>query len=331
VNWSATEAALLAGGNATVRDLVTQIGQLFGDAKAAAAQLAALQDASVPAARRREILQAFARDAYIPALPAAIALLDEAPLRRDAIRALAAFEDTLVPTEILRRYRDWSGDERADAILTLAARKTSADPLFAALKSGAIPKRDISAFAARQLQRVLGPAFVDFWGPLAQPAGDKLAEIAKFKRMLTDDVIARANVSNGRAVYERTCAACHVLYGEGGNIGPDITGSNRANLDYILTEIINPSEDIQEGYQLVTITTRDGRTLAGNVVAEDNRQVTLRLIGQDTLVAKSEILSREKSPVSMMPEGLLKLLSQDEVRDLIAYLRTTHQVPLPKP
>jgi putative heme-binding domain-containing protein len=178
---------------------------------------------------------------------------------------------------------------------------------------------------------VLGPAFVDFWGPIAQPAEDKQADLAKFKRLLTDDLLARANFSNGRVIFERTCASCHTLYGHGGKIGPDITGSNRGNLDYILTEIINPSEMIQEGYQLVTITTRDGRTLAGNIAAEDEQQLTLRLIGQDTVIAKPDILTRETSAASMMPEGLLKTFSQDDVRDLIAYLRTTQQVPLPPP
>ncbi len=69
----------------------------------------------------------------------------------------------------------------------------------------------------------------------------------------------------------------------------------------------------------------------GTVAAEDNQQLTLRLVNQDRIVTKSEILSREKSPISMMPEGLLKTLKDDEVRDLIAYLRTTSLVPLPKP
>ena len=210
--------------------------------------------------------------------------------------------------------------------MALAARRTTAQPLFAALRSGAVSKRDISAFAARQLQRVLGPAFADFWGPVAQPAEAGRREIARYKAMLTEDTIAKANLGNGRALFERTCAACHTLYGQGGKIGPDITGSNRANLDYILGEIITPSDVIQDGYHLVTITTRDGRTLAGNIAAEDERQVTLRLIGQDTIVAKSEILSREVSPQSMMPEGLLQTLSADEVRDLIGYLRTSKPV-----
>jgi putative heme-binding domain-containing protein len=329
-NWAAAEATLLAGADAALRDLVTRIGQLFGDAKASAAQLASLKDASVVVERRREILQSFARDSYAPALAPTIALLDDAALRRDAIRALGAFDSPRVAEELLRRYGNWTASEKAEAVLTLSARKSTADPLVAALKKGTIPKRDISAFAARQLQRVVGPSFVDFWGQLAQPAEDKAADMAKWKRLLSDETLAHANPSHGRAIFERTCFACHTLYGQGGKIGPDLTGSNRANLDYILTEIINPSEVIQEGYHLVTINTRDGRTLAGNVVAEDDQQVTLRLIGQDTIVAKSDILARERSTVSMMPEGLLKTLSQEEVRDLIAYLRTTQQVPLPK-
>ncbi|WP_414660742.1 PVC-type heme-binding CxxCH protein [Horticoccus sp. 23ND18S-11] len=330
-NWSAASAALLATGDAAIGTLVTQVSQLLGDAKASAAQLAILRDQAAPVERRREILRSFARDVYVEALPATLALLDEAPLRRDAIRALAAFDDPRVAQQLLARYSAFTAADKAEAILTLAGRQTTARALFAALRQNTIPKRDVTAFAARQLQRVLGPAFVDFWGPVAQPAEDKQADIAKFKQLLTDAEFARANVPNGRALFERTCSTCHTLYGTGGNIGPDLTGSNRANLDYILTEIINPSEVMQESYQLVTVTTRDGRTLAGNAAAEDAQQLTLRLIGQDTVIAKSEILSREKSAISMMPEGLLKTLTTEEVRDLLAYLKTTQQVPLPKP
>jgi len=108
-------------------------------------------------------------------------------------------------------------------------------------------------------------------------------------------------------------------------------GSNRANLDYILAPIINPGEEIQAAYKLVTINTQDSRVLAGNVIAEDDQKLTLRLVGQDTIIAKSAILSRETSPVSMMPEGLLKNLPSDDIRHLIAYLKTTKQVPLSQP
>ncbi len=330
-NWETTASALQQGVTPRIRALLLEIGQRFGDAQAAAAQLAILQNPAAEAGRRREILAAFARDAYVPAVPAVIALLDDAALRRDALRAAAAFEDRKLAEAILARFAAWPAVDRAEAVLTLAARRPSAERLLAALKSQGIAKTEISAFAARQLQRVLGPGFVDFWGPLAVPDEAKLTEMAALKRRLNEGVLARADLPNGRAVFERTCSACHTLYGTGGKIGPDLTGSNRANLDYILTEIVNPSEVMQEGYHLTTITTRDGRTLAGNVAAEDEQQVTLRMVGQETVVAKADIQAREKSPVSLMPEGLLKTLSNDEVRDLIAYLRTQQQVPLPKP
>ena len=324
--WPATAAALEAAGDAAVRDLVAQVGQLFGDAKARAARLAALGDPATGLARRREILQAFARDAVPEALPPVLRLLDEPALRRDAIRALAAFEDPAIQRELLARYAALAAGDRAEAILTLSARRASAQALLGALRREAVPRRDITAFAARQLQRVLGPAFGDLWGAVAQPDEEKLAEIARLKRVLTEEEFARADATRGRGVFERTCAACHRLFDQGGEIGPDLTGSNRANLDYILTEIINPSEVMQESYRLVTITTRDGRTLAGNVRAEDERQVTLRSVGQDTVVARADIVSRDTAATSLMPEGLLRSLATDEVRDLLAYLRSERQV-----
>ncbi len=79
------------------------------------------------------------------------------------------------------------------------------------------------------------------------------------------------------------------------------------------------------------VTTRDGRTLAGNAAAEEARQLTLRLISPDTVIAKADLISRQKSPLSITPEGILKSLTNDEVRDLFAYLPTPARVPLPKP
>ena len=329
-NWDEAFAALDATKDAKLTDFTAQIGQLFGDAKAAAAQLAVLKDKAAPIERRRQILAAFARDAYAAALPVVLSLLDEPAVRRDAIRALASFDAPQIAPTLIQRYAKLSAVEKAEIVVTLSARRSTAQALVVELKKNSIPKTDVTAFDARQLYRVLGPSFVEFWGPITQLASDKQAELAKYKAMLTDHVIAKANTSKGRAIYERTCMGCHMLYGAGGIVGPDLTGSNRANLDYILAQIINPSEVMQESYQLVIVTTRDGRTLSGTVAAEDNQQLTLRLVGQDSIVTKSEILSREKSPISMMPEGLLKTLKDDEVRDLIAYLRTTAQVPLPK-
>jgi putative heme-binding domain-containing protein len=131
-------------------------------------------------------------------------------------------------------------------------------------------------------------------------------------------------------VFTASCAACHKIYGEGGVLGPDLTGSNRADLDYILLNMIEPSADIPDAYQLVTLHTNDGQVMGGTVAQEDDQRVVLHLVGQTTTVLKSDIAKREVSPMSMMPEGLLPTLQDAQVLDLVNYLRTTEQVDLPK-
>jgi putative heme-binding domain-containing protein len=116
------------------------------------------------------------------------------------------------------------------------------------------------------------------------------------------------------------------MYGEGGRIGPDLTGSNRTNIDYLLTNILEPSAEIQDDYKMVVVTTRSGRTYLGNVAGETERRLTLRVVGQDEVaINKSEIQSREETPTSMMPAGLLNTLTKDEILNLTAYLRTVEK------
>jgi putative heme-binding domain-containing protein len=181
------------------------------------------------------------------------------------------------------------------------------------------------------MRRVVGPSFVDVWGAVESLSADKEVTFAKYRALLTGDALANGNVHNGRAIYERTCTVCHKLYGNGGEIGPDITGSNRADLDYILENILNPSGEIPEGYKLLLVTTRGGQTLAGTLASENAQQLVLRVVGLPPVtVAKSEIQSREAIPTSMMPEGLLASLRDEDVIDLITYLRTTKQVAKPE-
>ena len=117
--------------------------------------------------------------------------------------------------------------------------------------------------------------------------------------------IGAASAEKGRMVFLRTCQVCHKMYDEGGVMGPDLTGSNRANIPYLLGNILDPSEEIQDDYKMVVITTNDGRTYTGNITAENNRQITLRTVSQDALLLnKSDVQSREVTPKSMMPEGL---------------------------
>jgi putative heme-binding domain-containing protein len=131
----------------------------------------------------------------------------------------------------------------------------------------------------------------------------------------------------GKTVFSKSCGSCHKMYGEGGNIGPDLTGSNRTDSEYILMNVLEPSAEIQDDYKMVVINTRDGRTYSGNIISENERQVTLRIVGQDQLIInKSGILSKEVTDVSMMPSGLFENLSKDEIVNLMAYLKINKKI-----
>ena len=120
------------------------------------------------------------------------------------------------------------------------------------------------------------------------------------------------------------------MYGEGGKIGPELTGSNRGDLNYLLLNILYPSDDIADSYKMVTIATKDGRSLSGNISQEDGQKVVLNMVGQKTTIPKSDIKSRAVSDFSMMPAGLLQALKNEEVVALFKYMQTKQQVPLSK-
>jgi putative heme-binding domain-containing protein len=117
------------------------------------------------------------------------------------------------------------------------------------------------------------------------------------------------------------------MYGSGGSVGPDLTGSNRANLDYFLLNSVAPSADVPEGYRTQVVQTVDGRILTGVLAEEDSKRIVLKTVDQPRVViAKDDIEARKVSEKSMMPEGQLDQLSREDLLDLVKYLRTKAQV-----
>ncbi len=209
--------------------------------------------------RRRaiQILAAQRKPELIRELPP---LFDEAPLRIDAIRAIAAFDDEGLGKLLVSRFSSLDNTEKAEAAQTFASRGRYGRMLTDALAANEIDKRDIPPYVARQLRRVVGVRFAEVWGPLEADASEERA-YARYRGVLNDNAMAGANAVTGRGVFQRTCAPCHRMFGEGGAIGPELTGSNRANLEYLLSNVLSPNAEIQDAYKVVVITTRDGRTL----------------------------------------------------------------------
>ncbi len=328
--WAEVYPKLRSVGGETAR-IALQLSQQFGDSVAAAAMLQTIRDKSASDDDRRQALQGLAGRKRIELKSQLVALLSDEVLRRDAIRAIAAFDDVSLAKELLKRYPTLSLEDQQEVINTLATRAGYGNELTAAIRSGAVPKRDIPAYVARLLRRVVGNSFVDVWGPIDELGSDKEALFAKYRELLKEPAVTKADASHGRTLFNRTCAACHKLHGYGGNIGPDITGANRSNLEYLLSNIVTPSAIIQDAYKMHIVLTDDGRIYSGIPAEENDRQLKLRVADrpEPVTIPISQIESREIAAVSMMPDGILATLKDIEVVDLVAYLQSLHQQPLP--
>jgi putative membrane-bound dehydrogenase-like protein len=319
-NWNAVYAKLKIS-KGEIAPLATQIAQRFGDTEATEKLMATLKNANAPLAERQQALKSIAarkREELIKEIPN---LLNDKLLRLDAIQAIANYDNESFAKLLISKYNEFNPAEKQQAIQTLSARSRYGWQLTQALKNQTIPKADVPPYTARQLLRVVGSGFIEVWGAIEQEPSLEKA-YSKYQRILTDKALANANPVKGEALYQRVCGSCHKMYGKGGNIGPDLTGSNRGSVDYILFNVLNPSGEIQDDYKLVVITTRDGRTYSGNVVSENDRQVSMRIVGQDvTVINKSDIQSQEVMPTSLMPIGLFDMLKEEEVLDLVKYLQ----------
>jgi putative heme-binding domain-containing protein len=120
------------------------------------------------------------------------------------------------------------------------------------------------------------------------------------------------------------CGKCHKLFDQGGQIGPDLTSYKRDDLDNVLLHVVNPSAEIREGYENYVIATSDGRTVNGFLVDANNRLVVVRgQDGQTVTIPRDGIEEMQVTKTSIMPEGQLKQYTDQQIRDLFAYLRSS--------
>jgi putative membrane-bound dehydrogenase-like protein len=333
--WAVASTRLARIGDAEVRERVMALGALFGDARALASLRKTVTDPAAPMATRQSAMQALLPTRRPELLPLLQGLLADPTLRGPALRGLAAYNDQATPKVILARYASFTDEEKADAVQTLASRPAYALALLDAVEAGQVPRRDLSAFTVRQMlghkHTGLTGRLNKVWGALRPASAEKAALVAKYKAKLTPDAVQAADRSHGRQVFARSCGACHRLFDDGGTTAPDLTGAQRDNLDYVLENLIDPNGVVYGEYQVTLVETKDGRIVHGVVKQETDKTVTLQSQNDSVVLLKDEIATRTKSQLSLMPEGLLTNLKDDEIRDLIAYLASPRQVPLPNP
>jgi putative membrane-bound dehydrogenase-like protein len=333
--WNAVSQKLSESPNAEVRDRALRISVIFGDPKALAALRKTALDSKASAAARQSALQTLVEARVPNLLPLLRDLVPDRAMQRPALRALALYNDEGTPALILKHYASFDDAAKADAIATLASRPSYALALLDGMEKGKIERRDLSAFTARQLvgfnDKHLTERLTKVWGAIRKPAQNKTTLLPRYLSLVPPDALKKADRSQGRLVFSRTCASCHTLFGEGGKIGPELTGAQRDNPEYILSKLLDPSAVVARDFQLTSIITKDGRSLSGIVKEESEKIVALQTQNELIRVPKAEIEARERSEQSMMPEGLLDKLKDADLRDLIAYVAGAGQVPLPRP
>jgi putative heme-binding domain-containing protein len=331
--WSAVLKKLGTSSDAEIRQKVLLLSAQFGDADAVAALRKTAANPLAATENRRSALQTLVETKTDNLLPLLRELLTDPVMCGPAIRGLAAIKEPSTPELLLKQYEKFSDAEKADVVQTLASRPEYVRALLDAIEKGQVPNRDLSPFIARQIlafkDKALSERLNTVWGVIRPPDKDKAALLAKYKSLVPPDALKKADRSAGRAVFVKTCAACHTLFNDGGKIGPDLTGSQRANPEYILSKVLDPNAVVARDFQVTVFSTKDGRVISGIIKAENAKIVTVQTPNEVFNLEKADIEERTRSTQSIMPEGQLAKMTDAEVRDLIAYLGGVQQVPLP--
>jgi putative heme-binding domain-containing protein len=334
-NWGTAYAWLSQNAAEGVREQADQVAVLLGDQRVFPRLRAVLADRQMERNRRRAALDTLVSGRDAGAVPVMHQLLEDVSLRGPAIRALAMFDDPATPGLLLSRYAALPEADRRDVISTLCTRVSYARPLLEALEAGRVPRTELHAYNIAQLLKFddesLQARIQQVWGAIRETSADRRAQIDSLKGALSPNALARADRGNGRRLFDKNCATCHRLFGEGQLVGPDLTGSNRADLDYILSNVVDPSAVLGKDYRQTVLVTSNGQVVSGLLMDENDSAVTIRTINDTVVVPKADIEERSLSDLSMMPERLLDPLPGDEIRDLVAYLSSPAQVPLSGP
>ncbi len=267
---------------------------------------------------------------------AAAALLSSAAsarshaVRREALSALSRFNDPKLGGEIVAVYDKLPKDQnvRAHATDALSKRKEWSIALLEAVDAGRIPREDVSFESIERMKLFRESAITRLirkqWGTTRATVAEKQKQIDEVKQLVS---APGGDPKAGKEFYSKSCGLCHKLHGEGSAIGPDLTGYERDNLDFMLLAIIDPSAAIREEFITYEIETNDGLVLTGFLLEQNPKSVTIQdAVEGKVIVPRDEIVKLQASKTSRMPEKLLDPLTPEQIKDLFAYLRSRQAV-----
>lgn len=314
--------------------LTRELSALFGDGRAMESLKATVLDEKETVAVRKRALEALIDGKVDGLRPLCEKLFWTEGLCETAVKGLAQFGDDEVGKNLVKNLSKLRRPEDKAAVVdALVTRPKWAGFLLKQLESGKIARSVMTPFHARQILAMKDEALLellrDVWGEVRRSDEALNKKIAALEKVLIPEVRAQGDKAQGRVLFQTLCASCHQLYGEGAKLGPDLTGSGRADLGYLLENIVAPNSVVPAEYQMSIVTLNDQRILSGVVSSSDAKTTTLRTLAGEVTIEKSSIVKVTRVADSMMPPGLLDPLSEEQIRDLISYLMHPQQVALP--
>lgn len=249
-----------------------------------------------------------------------------ADLQVEAIMALRRLNDK-DGAHLLTSEKTWKGYTprvKSAAVATLVSNSVFINALFDALDKGIIQPAEISSTDRNRLlknkEKAIAEQAATFFSVLE--SGGRMKVYEEMKGLLSRPAVAE----KGKEVFVNYCTACHT-YGSvpGGNAGPDLSGVRNQPAEAILLHVIVPNYEVYPAYQTLNIETSDGNNVSGWLLAETDNSVTVRTaFSTEVSVLRKNIRAITNPGISLMPDGLEQSMTQQEMLDLIAFLKSAN-------
>lgn len=246
-----------------------------------------------------------------------------ADVRRRAVQAIGRIGSAASTSALISQLAKLPADVQPAAIESLTDRADSATELLGLVRDGKVPSTLINANQAQKMLSLKSQPLADLvtkhWGVVRTERDPARVEL--IARMRNELRTSNGDPVAGRAVFKKLCAQCHKMYGEGAEVGPDITRNGRASFEQLLSNVFDPSLVIGASYQGLTVVTKDGKAISGLPVEDSAQRVVLKVQGdKQEIIARADIEEVVPSKLSLMPEGIEKQLQPQELYDLFAFI-----------
>jgi len=307
---------------------LVRLGLRLGIASAYPLAASRAADPALPAGERAEFIRTLGelrRSESLPALLARLGTEEPLPVRTEALLALQRYDSPEVAAALLAQYPQMPAALQDKARDVLVSRPAWCAALIAAVESGSLPAKDYSVEQVRRIllhkDARLAARAEKLWGQV-RPATSREMQ----GRIQAVSIIlgrGKGDAGRGKPLVAKHCLTCHTLFNDGAKIGPELTAVDRKNLDVLIQNIVDPSGVIREGYQQYLVATKDGRVLSGLLAENSAEKVTvLDAKGVRTPLRSDEVEQVTRADSSLMPERILDPLSDQDVCDIFAYLRS---------